>query len=116
MPPGKAWSARRVLLHVVAAVQSFRLISLVSVNVPQWIGLDSPDRVDAHSLAQDAGMIGMGATLAQIRGGAEAMKVVPDGRGGARSGADAIDAPAKQLGMDRAVAAGTDVGPDRERV
>ena len=105
-----------VLLHVVVAIQSFRLITVVSVNVPQWIGLDSPDRVDAHSLAQDAGMIGMGATLAQIRGGAEAMKVVPDGRGGARSGADAIDAPAKHLGMDRAVAAGTDVGPDRERV
>ena len=105
-----------VLLHVVVAIQSFRLITLVSVQVPQWIGLDSPDRVDAHSLAQDAGMIGMGATLAHIRSGAEAMKVVPDGRGGARSGGDAIDAPARQLGMDRAVAAATDVGPDRNRV
>ena len=96
-----------VLLHIVTEVQCFRLITLVSVHVPSWLGIDSTDRVDAHALTQEASMVGMGATLTAIRAGALAT--------GAKLGigkpSEAQPAPAKQLGMDQAVAAATDTGP-----
>ena len=96
-----------VLLHIVAEVQCFRLITLVSVHVPSWLGIDSTDRVDAQGLTQEASMVGMAATLAAIRNGALTT--------GKKLGIDKPDnaqpAPAKQLGMDRAVAAATDTGP-----
>lgn len=95
------------LLHIVTEVQCFRLITLVSVHVPSWLGIDSTDRMDAHALTQEASLVGMGATLTAIRAGATAT--------GAKLGigkpGDAQPTPAKQLGMDRAVAAGTDTGP-----
>ena len=95
------------LLHIVTEVQCFRLITLVSVHVPSWLGIDSTDRVDAQGLTQEASMVGMAATLATIRNGALAT--------GKKLGIDKPDnaqpAPAKQLGMDRAVAAATDTGP-----
>ena len=96
-----------VLLHIVTEIQCFRLITLVSVHVPSWLGLDGSDRVDTQALTQEAGMVGMGATLTAIRAGSMAT--------GARLGIGKADgtqpAPAKQLGMDRAVAAATDTGP-----
>ena len=96
-----------VLLHIVTEVQCFRLITLVSVHVPSWLGIDSTDRMDANALTQEASMVGMGATLAAIRNGAMATsKQLGSGKPN-----DAQPAPAKQLGMDRAVAAATDTGP-----
>jgi len=96
-----------VLLHIVTEVQCFRLITLVSVHVPSWLGIDSTDRVDAHALTQEASMVGMGATLAAIRNGTMATGK----KLGIDKPNDALPAPAKQLGMDRAVAAATDTGP-----
>ena len=95
------------LLHIVMEVQCFRLITLVSVHVPSWLGIDSTDRVDAQGLTQEASMVGMGATLAAIRAGATSTGE----KMGLGKANDALPAPAKQLGMDRAVAAGTDTAP-----
>lgn len=96
-----------VLLHIVTEVQCFRLITLVSVHVPSWLGIDSTDRVDANALTQEASMVGMGATLAAIRNGAMATSK----QLGSDKPNDAQPAPTKQLGMDRTVAAATDTGP-----
>lgn len=96
-----------VLLHVVTELQCFRLITLVSVHVPSWLGIDGSERVDTQALTQEAGMVGMGATLTAIRAGSMAA----GGRLGLGKPDGAQPAPAKQLGMDRAVAAATDTGP-----
>jgi len=92
-------------------VQCFRLITLVSVHVPSWLGIDSTDRMDAHALTQEASLVGMGATLTAIRAGAMATGAkLGIGKPGEAPN-NALPAPAKQLGMDRAVAAATDTGP-----
>jgi len=95
------------LLHIVTELQCFRLITLVSVHVPSWLGIDSTDRVDTQALTQEASMVGMGATLTAIRAGA----MTTGAKLGIGKSDGAQPAPAKQLGMDRAVAAATDTGP-----
>ena len=95
-----------VLLHIVTEIQCFRLIALISVHVPSWLGIDSSDRVDMQAMTQQ-GMVGMGATLTAIRAGAMAT----GSRLGIAKPDEAQPAPTKQLGMDRAVAAATDTGP-----
>lgn len=96
-----------VLLHIIAEVQCFRLITLVAVHAPSWMGIDSSERMDASALTQEASMVGMAATLAAIRAGTMATGK----KLGIDKASDALPAPARRLGMDRAVAAQTDTGP-----
>ncbi len=109
-------SAMFVLMHTVALIACFRMIALFPQHVPTWLGLDAADRLDTHSLAQDAGLIGLGATLREIRAGTTggASKMLT-GNAGQR----ALAGPRKESdasgpsggGMDRTVAIATEASP-----
>jgi len=105
-----------VLLHTVALIACFRMIALFPQHVPTWLGLEAADRLDTHSLAQDAGMIGLAATMQEIRTGATSS--VP-GLGNGKAGQRALAGPAEEAevsqpsggGMDRTVAVATESAP-----
>ncbi len=105
-----------VLSHTVALIACFRMIALFPQHVPTWLGLEAADRLDTHSLAQDAGLIGLGATLQNIRNGAmSSVSGLANGRAGQR----ALAGPAEEAegsqpsagGMDRTVAIATESAP-----
>ena len=105
-----------VLLHTVALIACFRMIALFPQHVPTWLGLEAADRLDTHSLAQDAGLIGLAATMQEIRTGATSS--VP-GLGNGKAGQRALAGPAEEAeasqpsggGMDRTVAIATESVP-----
>lgn len=109
-------TAMFVLAHTVALIACFRMIALFPQHVPTWLGLDAADRLDTHSLAQDAGLIGLGATLQEIRtgttGGTSRML---NGTAGQRAlvgpRADADSSHSSGGGMDRTVAIATEASP-----
>lgn len=105
-----------VLAHTVALIACFRMIALFPQHVPTWLGLETADRLDTHSLAQDAGLIGLGSTLQEIRtSAAGGMAGLSNGRTGQRAlggAGDAADASASSGGgMDRTVAIATEATP-----
>jgi len=109
-----------VLAHTVALIACFRMIALFPQHVPTWLGLEAADRLDTHSLAQDAGLIGLGATLQEIRTGATGgVSGLMNGRAGQRALAEpAEEAGAGQPsggGMDRTVAIATEAVPPAKR-
>lgn len=113
-----------VLAHTVAVIACFRMISLLPQHVPTWLGLDAADRLDTHSLAQDAGLIGLATTLQEIRtGAASGVSRLPAGGAGQDAGrralgytaAEAEAPPATGGGMDRTVAAATEATPPARR-
>ena len=109
-----------VLAHTVALIACFRMIALFPQHVPTWLGLEAADRLDTHSLAQDAGLIGLGATLREIRAGATGgVSGLANGRAGQRALAGpAEEAEASQSsggGMDRTVAIATETAPPAKR-
>jgi len=109
-----------VLAHTVALIACFRMIALFPQHVPTWLGLEAADRLDTHSLAQDAGLVGLGATLREIRTGATGgVSGLAKGRAGQRAlGGPAQEAESSQPsggGMDRTVAIATEAGPATKR-
>jgi len=58
-----------VLLHIVVALMSFRLISIVPHQVVKWVGFQPANRVDMEQFAEKAGMGGMGASVTTIADG-----------------------------------------------
>ncbi len=109
-----------VLAHTVALIACFRMIALFPQHVPTWLGLEAADRLDTHSLAQDAGLIGLGATLQEIRTGATSG--VP-GLANGKAAQRALAGPAEEAegsqpsggGMDRTVAIATESAPPAKR-
>jgi hypothetical protein len=55
-----------VLAHVVAAIASFRMITLIPHHVPRMIGFSSANRVDMDEWAQAAGLIGTQKVLGSV--------------------------------------------------
>jgi len=109
-----------VLAHTVALIACFRMIALFPQHVPTWLGLEAADRLDTHSLAQDAGLIGLGATLQEIRTGATGgVSGLMNGRAGQRAlGGPAAEVETSQPsggGMDRTVAIATEAAPPAKR-
>ena len=62
-----------VLMHITLALVAFRLISVVPHQVVKLIGFQPANRVDIERFSQDAGMVGMGATMRAIEGGGRTM-------------------------------------------
>jgi len=98
-----------VTIHIVAALQSFRMISLLPHHLPRLIGFMSGGRVDMEQYSRDAALVGVGGTMLKIREGLEP----PKGNGGL------LPAPQKRLagpddgsaqggGMDSTLRAATD--------
>jgi hypothetical protein len=114
-----------VMTHVVAALMSFRMISLVPHHVPRLLGFHSAGRVDMDEFSRDAAIVGVGGALTTMdRGLRQAMS---------SAGKQQIEAPAPRLtgpgsysaasgssgrpsatgaggGMDSTLRAATDIG------
>ena len=108
-----------VLARTVALIACFRMIALFPQHVPTWLGLEAADRLNTHSLAQDAGLIGLGATLQEIRtGAAGGVTGLSNGRAGQRALGGPAEAEGSQPsggGMDRTVAIATEAAPPAKR-
>jgi conjugal transfer/type IV secretion protein DotA/TraY len=55
-----------VMTHVVAALMSFQMISLVPHHLPKLIGFASANRVDMDQFSRDAALVGVGGTLKNL--------------------------------------------------
>ena len=68
-----------VLAHVVAAIASFRMITLIPHHVPRMIGFSSANRVDMDEWAQGAGLIGTQKTLTTVAESVNKKKLISGG-------------------------------------
>jgi conjugal transfer/type IV secretion protein DotA/TraY len=121
-----------VMTHVVAAMMSFRMISLVPHHVPRLLGFTGAGRVDIDQFSRDAAVVGVGGTLATINSGLRAgLKAAgpaqvennagsPPRLAGPGSGttttANSAGGSGKRggSGMDTTLRAATDLGPSSE--
>ena len=105
-----------VLLHLMIALLSFRMISLFPHHVIKMIGFAPANRVDMDRFSLEATTIGMGRALQTIEGGARGVLTYAQD-GGASGGGRAIGrsggggAAPRRIGMDSTVAAASDVSP-----
>lgn len=113
-----------VMMHVVAALYSFRMISLIPHHVPRWIGFGGAGRVDMDQFSQDAAIVGIRGSMKTLQEGmTEGMKSAGKVTGPAKA---ALPAPTRALaspgssgssskgtggGMDTTVRATTDLTP-----
>ena len=115
-----------VLAHVVAAIASFRMITLIPHHVPRMIGFSSPNRVDMDEFAQGAALIGTQKALTTIDRNLNPKQLTSQsersaGQGnqkaiGSTSGASNTRSPTdggQSSGMDTTVQATTDMGGGR---
>ena len=58
-----------VLSHVVAAIASFRMITLIPHHIPRMIGFSSANRVDMDEFSQGAALIGTQKALTTLSDG-----------------------------------------------
>jgi conjugal transfer/type IV secretion protein DotA/TraY len=107
-----------VLLHLMVALLSFRMISLFPHHVIKMIGFATPaNRVHMDRFALDATTIGMGATIREIKGGTRSILSYSQnggnqgGSGSIRGGSGGGGGAPRQIGMDSTVAAASDVSP-----
>ena len=105
-----------VMTHVVAAMTSFRMISLVPHHVPRLLGFDGAGRVDMDQFTRDAAIVGVGGTLGTIdRGLRDAKLSKPNEQASAGSAGmiAAPDSPSRNSGtsgMDTTLRLTTEVG------
>ena len=116
-----------VMAHVVAALTSFRMISLVPHHVPRLIGFNSANRVDMDQFSRDAALVGVAGTLGRLdqglnRGMAAASKPALTGGSppqltGPDEGAPGGGAPSNRArigGMDSTLGSTTELGTSSE--
>ena len=58
-----------VMAHVVAALTSFRMISMIPHHVPRLIGFSSANRVDMEQFSRDAALVGVAGSLKTVQNG-----------------------------------------------
>ena len=105
-----------VLAHVVLALMSFRMISLVPHNIPRLIGFLPANRVDMDGFSRDAALVGAVGALRQIEVAGQAVN------GGKRAGVPRVASRAAespmvrgvQSEMDSTLRASTDISTPRE--
>ncbi len=68
------------MCHVVAALQSFQLISLIPHHLPKMIGFSGSNRVDMDQFSRDAAYIGAGGALTTIGRGVSPDNIALAGR------------------------------------
>ncbi|VTZ48804.1 Conjugal transfer/type IV secretion protein DotA/TraY [Methylocella tundrae] len=71
-----------VLTHVISALMSFQLISLIPHHLPKLIGFSSANRVDMDQFQRDAAYIGTGDALATINRGVTPKQLSQAGQSG----------------------------------
>ena len=112
-----------VMAHVVAALTSFRMISLIPHHVPRLIGFSSAGRVDMDAFGRDAALVGVAGTMRTLQSGFR--QGIEKAGGGAegqlggskqprlpgpRAAASAAMSDAESGGMDSTLGATTDLG------
>jgi hypothetical protein len=112
-----------VMAHVITALMSFRVISLVPHHLPRLIGFMAANRVDMEDFSNRAGWFGMQNTLlntrqsleAAARTGQYAQRQLPSGPAGylqgPDSGANGGGPRAAADNMDSTMRATTDIPP-----
>jgi hypothetical protein len=115
-----------VMTHVVAALMSFRMISLVPHHVPRLLGFHGAGRVDMDEFSRDAAVVGVAGTLTTLdkglRGamasGGQGQLPPPTGRlagpADARNQEVRASNGERQGGMDTTLRAATDIGTPSE--
>ena len=116
-----------VMAHVVAALTSFRMISLVPHHVPRLIGFSSAGRVDMDSFSRDAALVGVAGSMKNIQDGLVAgTKRIGNGAPGDQSrlngpvralegaGSGSSSGTGSRGGMDTTLGQATDMGPEDE--
>ena len=111
-----------VMAHVVAALTSFRMISLVPHHVPRLIGFSSAGRVDMDAFSRDAALVGVAGTMKTLQSGfRQGLEKAGGPAGqlpapkqprlpGPRTPAGAAMSDAETGGMDTTLGATTDLG------
>ena len=115
-----------VLSHVVAAIASFRMITLIPHHIPRMIGFSSANRVDMDEFSQGAALIGTQKALTTLSDGVSPKRLT-SGAGAASNvgqngqkllgssdkgvlGGSSTSAGANSSGMDTTLQATTDMG------
>jgi conjugal transfer/type IV secretion protein DotA/TraY len=111
-----------VLLHIVVALKSFSMISLIPHHVPKMIGFSPANRVDMDEFSKAAAWTGTQGTIQTINKYAKTQLSGPSGKNGLGSEATgALEAPRKaiadhrgssnkQSNFDSTLSAQTDLG------
>jgi hypothetical protein len=114
-----------VMTHVVAAMVSFRMISLVPHHVPRLLGFHGAGRVDMDEFTRDSAIVGIAGTMRTLKGGLRegmqntAATQVESGGAPRLAGPDAPQAAKGSNsnpdgGMDSTLRATTDFSPGGE--
>lgn len=108
-----------VLLHMMVALLSFRLISLFPHHVIKMIGFAPANRVDMDKFALEATTAGMVATLKEVQGGAQSVLAYTRKIGDqtAKRAISGSGGGQRQIGMDSTVEAQSEItgpGPVQE--
>jgi len=116
-----------VLTHVIIAMESFRMISLIPHRVPKMLGFSAANRIDMNEFSKAAAWTGTGGTLRTIDEYAHSQL----GKSSGHSGGDgvrstpAISSPRKQIAgpggssgksgnIDSTLGAATDMEPPKK--
>ncbi len=112
------------LTHVVSALLSFRMISLIPHHVPRLAGFGSANRVDMDQFGRDAALVGTAGAMQAIRGGLTPSSLArrDQGSGLGYNAQQQLSAPGDRgqigtnaTGMDSTLRAATDVPPQPPR-
>ena len=75
-----------VLTHIIAAITSFRMITLIPHHVPRLIGFSAANRVDMDEWGQAAGIIGTQKALGAIASGVDPKRLTSGSGAGSNEG------------------------------
>ena len=124
-----------VMTHVVAAMMSFRMISLIPHHVPRLLGFSGGGRVDMDEFSRDAAVVGVAGALGTINNGlltvmegvgkpaqignsmgSTPLLAAPGAGSGASGGTGGASSSRASSGMDTTLRAATDLGsaPEEE--
>lgn len=112
-----------VLVHIVVALLSFRMITLIPHHLPKLIGFTSANRVDMEQFGRDAAIVGTARALGTIRRSLETTTAGSGSQGNALGygGQRSLPAPSrgeqpgtKAAGADTTLRAATDVPPSQQ--
>ena len=122
-----------VMTHVVAAMMSFRMISLIPHHVPRLLGFSGGGRVDMDEFSRDAAVVGVAGALGTINNGlltamegagkpaqigngtwSTPLLAAPGAGTGASGGTGGASSSRASSGMDTTLRAATDLGSSPE--
>src|SRR5271167_4904539 len=115
-----------VLSHVVAAIASFRMITLIPDHIPRMLGFSSANRVDMDEFSQGAALVGTQKALTTLSDGVSPKRLTSSAGAASNEGqssqkllgssdkgvlgGSSTSAGANSSGMDTTLQATTDMG------